>query len=235
MNDNNLQGIRQVTPEEIAKVEGIPLTPEELQKTQVLNLQEVEEAARFEKRTSKKPAIIVAIIGALLLTFGTTFQITQSMSQAAKEKKVEKRKEPVVETPKTVSLVCEFLAAHPENGTSEVYNVTFTFDDQGLTRETKVDTISAASGSDLGLATVKGLEEGYRKFMNPVNGYSISVVPNPAYTQIVTTVDADLTKIDFATFPEFQRTYYVTNVDYPLNTPKDQIATEMQAAGFNCN
>ena len=62
MNDNNLQGIRQVTPEEIAKVEGIPLTSEELQKTQVLNLQEVEEVARMEKLASKKPAIIVSYI-----------------------------------------------------------------------------------------------------------------------------------------------------------------------------
>ncbi len=234
MNQNNLQGIRQVSPEEVAQAEGVPLTQQDLQKTQVLNLKEVEEAARFEKLTSKKPAIIVAIIGALLLTFGTTFQITQSMSRA--EKKVEKRKEtPVEVVPKNTALVCELISNHPENGTSEIYSVTFEFDDQGLTRETKVSTVSATSGSELGSATVKGLEEGYKKFLNPVPGYTIAVVPNNTYTQIVTTVDADLTKIDFMTFPEFQRTYYVTNVDYPLNTSKEVISTELQTAGFTCN
>ncbi len=232
MNQNNYQGVRQVTQEEINRVEGIPLTQEELQKTQVLNLKEVEETARFEKLTSKKPAIIVAIIGALLLTFGTTFQITQSMSNA--NKKVEKREEPVVEEPTVSALVCEYMANHPENGTSEMYITTFTFDDQGLTKETKVDTISATVGSELGMSTVKGLEEGYQKFLNQVEGYQISALPNETYTQIVTTVEADLTKIDFLTFPEIQKTYYVTNVDYPLGTSKETISLEMQSVGFKC-
>ena len=83
MNQNNYQGIRQVTPEEIAQAQGIPLTHEELQKTQVLNLKEFSETVRFEKLTSKKPAIILAVIGALLITFGTTFQIAESLSKKA--------------------------------------------------------------------------------------------------------------------------------------------------------
>ena len=35
------------------------LTKEELQKTQILNLKELEETIVFEKKTSKKPAIFV--------------------------------------------------------------------------------------------------------------------------------------------------------------------------------
>ena len=50
------------------------MTQEELQKTQVLNLKDVEEAARFERITSKKPAIIVATIG--LVTVPTPFIFT---------------------------------------------------------------------------------------------------------------------------------------------------------------
>ena len=39
------------------------VTPEELQKTLVLNLADFEETARIEKMTSKKPALIVALLG----------------------------------------------------------------------------------------------------------------------------------------------------------------------------
>ena len=55
MNQNN-QNVRQITPEEIAQAEGLPkpMTPEELQKTQILNLNELENTIRFEKITSKK-------------------------------------------------------------------------------------------------------------------------------------------------------------------------------------
>ena len=56
------------------------MTQEELQRTQVLNLQEVEKVAKFEKRTSKKPALFVAFLGILSITFGTTFGITEMLS-----------------------------------------------------------------------------------------------------------------------------------------------------------
>ena len=56
------------------------MTQEELQKTQVLNLKDVEEAARFERITSKKPAIIVAAIGVLSIMFGATFGVVQTLT-----------------------------------------------------------------------------------------------------------------------------------------------------------
>ena len=39
---------------------------EELTRTQVLNLQELEHAAKYEKKTSKKPAAVLAILGVFL-------------------------------------------------------------------------------------------------------------------------------------------------------------------------
>ena len=56
MNNNN---VRQISDEEIKQ----ELTKEQLQQTQVLNFQEVQKAIRFEKITSKKPAILVAVLG----------------------------------------------------------------------------------------------------------------------------------------------------------------------------
>ena len=61
MNQNDMNNQpRMVTPEEIQQVNHI--SPEELQETQVLNLRDVQEAMKFEKRTSKKPAIILGIV-----------------------------------------------------------------------------------------------------------------------------------------------------------------------------
>ena len=47
-----------------------PMTQEELQRTQVLNLQEVEKVAKIEKSTSKKPALFFALLGILSITLG---------------------------------------------------------------------------------------------------------------------------------------------------------------------
>ena len=55
---------------------------EELQRTQVLNLKDVEETVKYEKSISKKPAMIIAIIGAIFLTLGSTLQIAKTMKKS---------------------------------------------------------------------------------------------------------------------------------------------------------
>ena len=62
MNNNN---VRQISEEEIKQT----LTKEELQQTQVLNLDELEKTIRIEKKTSKKPAILIATIGGIVFLF----------------------------------------------------------------------------------------------------------------------------------------------------------------------
>ena len=49
------------------------MTREELTKTQVLNLQELERVAKFERKTSKRPAVLFAIAGILSLTLGLSY------------------------------------------------------------------------------------------------------------------------------------------------------------------
>ena len=56
------------------------LTKEELQKTQILNLKELEETIVFEKKTSKKPAIFVAILGILSIIAGTSVMTVQHLN-----------------------------------------------------------------------------------------------------------------------------------------------------------
>lgn len=49
------------------------LAKEELTKTQVLNLSELERVANYEKRTSKKPAAILATLGVMCITLGLSY------------------------------------------------------------------------------------------------------------------------------------------------------------------
>ncbi len=116
-------GPRQISPEEVLQVQNPKqyqqqqqqqqqMTQQELQRTQVLNIDELEKTVRFEKISSKKPAIIVAAIGILFLTFGTTFQVASNLKGSSK---VEKRDiaEEVVEKndvkPATTNLNCNIL------------------------------------------------------------------------------------------------------------------------------
>ena len=52
---------------------------EELTRTQVLNIQELENAAKYEKRTSKKPAVFFAVLGLLSISLGVSYPGIQSM------------------------------------------------------------------------------------------------------------------------------------------------------------
>ena len=148
MNQGN-KDVRQITPEEIAQAEGLPMpmTQEELQKTQVLNLTELENTIRIEKITSKKPAIIVAVIGILLLTFGTTFQIIANLN-TDKEKKVENRQiEPKIET----NLKCVKTTLNNPNGTDVIYNISYDFEDDKLIEMLKNYKLTAVSGNKTGV------------------------------------------------------------------------------------
>ena len=48
--------------------QSVQVSQEELAKTQVLNLTDVQEIANFEKKTSKRPAVLFAIAGILAIT-----------------------------------------------------------------------------------------------------------------------------------------------------------------------
>ena len=160
-------GPRQISPEEVLQVQNPKqyqqqqqqqMTQQELQRTQVLNIDELEKTVRFEKISSKKPAIIVAAIGILFLTFGTTFQVASNLKGSSK---VEKRDiaEEVVEKndvkPATTNLNCNIAATNQADGTDTVYSILYTFEDNKLVGFKKVYTITPTPGNPLGAATVQ--------------------------------------------------------------------------------
>ena len=86
---------------------------EELTRTQVLNLQELEKAAKFEKKTSRKPAYFLAILGVFSISLGLCYPSITNMlsSRGGEDREVvsEQRQETVEEeTVNPLSLSCTF-------------------------------------------------------------------------------------------------------------------------------
>ena len=237
-------GPRQISPEEVLQVQNPKqyqqqqqqqMTQQELQRTQVLNIDELEKTVRFEKISSKKPAIIVAAIGILFLTFGTTFQVASNLKGSSK---VEKRDiaEEVVEKndvkPATTNLNCNIAATNQADGTDTVYSILYTFEDNKLVGFKKVYTITPTPGNPLGAATVQNYIIGYQPFLNPIDGYQISVIPTGE--GLVVTVEVDYTKLDLTLLNPTQQNHFTTKLDYPLETAKEKIQTDMVTNGLIC-
>jgi len=209
---------------------------EELQRTQVLNLKDVEETVKYEKSISKKPAMIIAIIGAIFLTLGSTLQIAKTMKKSV-EPKVEKReisKEKEIQTVAPVILECQNIQMNNPDGTNITYTINYTFNNYKLTNFTKKYSIAAIEGNQVGLQTIQQYIVGYRDFMNPVNGYTISVTPNETQTVLTAVVSADLEKVDMTTFPEMQKNHISTSIDYQKDTAFLTIQSDMSSKGFTC-
>ena len=235
MNQNNQQNqnVRQITPEEIAQAEGLPkpLTAEELQKTQVLNFKELQSTIKFEKLTSKKPAIIIAVIGIFLLLFGTTFQIATSLND--KNKRVEKRvveKEPaIVET----SLSCVKTTLNNPDSTDTTYNIDFYFENDKLTSEIREYKYTTTANNPTGEATIKSNLDKYQKLSSSTKGYQVSTNSKNAQ-ELTVIVQVDYKNLDLTVIPENNQQNNLTKVEYQKNINSNKVKNKMINEGFTC-
>ena len=229
---NNNQNVRQITPEEIAQVEGLPkpLTQEELQKTQILNFKDLQKTIKFEKMTSKKPAIILAIIGILLLTFGTTFQIASSLSN---NKKVEERKVEPAPTVVEKSLSCVKTTLNDTDGTDKVFNVDYYFENNDLSSIIKVYKYTASANNPNGENTIKTNLDTYQKLLSSTSGYQVNTTSSDTKTLEVK-VQVDYHSLDLTTIPQANQENSVTKIEYKRNTDMNTIKNDMVNQGFTC-
>lgn len=242
MNQNNIQGARQVSAEEVARVDGVPqgvpLTKEELQKTQVLNLKEFAEAVRFEKITSKKPAIIIAIIGALFIVLGSGFQVAKSLN-AAKEPTIEPRNAPVQEPveeevvePTNKSLTCTMATPNKPDGTDVYYTILYDFDNEKLIGFTKSYSVTATPGVEGGIEVIKTQIESFQPVITKMEGFESSVTPTE--TGYVANATADYLKMDLANIQDVYQSNFLTRIDFALDTPYSEVLEGMISRKFEC-
>ena len=221
------------------------MSTEELARTQVLNLDDLREVAKYEKKTSKRPAIFCAIFGAILLTLGAGVQgyITHQnkVKLEAIQKNVVKRKNPTIteqkpKVPATSTLKCTLSSQGNANGTNYVSEFTFEFANQKLKKETKVFMLDKIVGNKIGESAMNNLYVAYRNFEKingTVNGYSITSAPRGDVGFTITTL-IDLTLLNASSIPAEYNANAQIRVDFPLDSDYETVKTSATASGFIC-
>ena len=221
-NQQNVSRIRQMSSKEAAKAQGISVA--ELQKTQVLNLKAVEDAVRFEKLTSKKPAIVLGIVGIMLILFGTTFQIVDTV-QSRPKNVIEKRTTVVDEIDKTQKLQCK--QSSKSDGFTKDFTIVYTFEDDKLIGFTKTLQLVFTDTSKM-----QNLFTGFQSYANSSDGYSVKVEKTESEIKFVVEVDYDT--LDLTKLNPKQQEYYATKIDYALDTFYNRIKTDMVNGSYVC-
>lgn len=216
MNQNNQQNLHQVTPEE-------------LQKTLVLNLNDLEKTVIIEKKYSKKPVITIAIIGAIFLLFGSTFQVINIMQEKENEKLIEKRKEP--ETNERHISCTKTVLNNPTN-TDDIYSFTYYFKNNKLISETKVLSVIPTPGKEITDEKIYKYKEEIKQKMKSSTGYNVYLTENES--GFITTVEIDYERLDVTKLNPNQKNSILTEVDYKINTSEKEIKKDMKKQEFNC-
>ncbi len=210
------------------------ISQEELMKTQVLNLQDVEEAARYEKATSKKPAILVAVIGFFAIFLGTSLPFVNSlMNQKDTSLKTDKtiEKKQILNTESNLN--CTYTSLNNPDGTDTVLNIKLTFNNNKLIRTEKIFSINATIGNPLGITSIQNYINAYQPFLQQsIAGYQMT--STPVENGLIITSNVDLKTFNPETFPELHKSNVATNVDYILNTEKKLVNNDLATKGFTC-
>ena len=212
------------------------MSPEELEKTHVLNLDAVHDAIRYEKMTSKKPAIIVAVIGLIAILSGVFYQAYNSYSQKkAEQRKIEQRRQENKKVPliSTEFMNCKLSSQLNPDGTNYLMEINYGFTNQKLSEFTKKFTVVQTPGVELGANTIASYINAYKLFMNPIDGYQISVTPT-TNVGVVVIVKVDYKELDLTRLNPRQATHFSTSVDYFKNTEQEKIKEDMISKGYTC-
>lgn len=210
------------------------LNKEELTKTQVLNLNDLEKVAKYEKKISKKPAIFIAIFGLLLIISGIALQYTVF---APKEEKKPNNNTENKNTPTDngTGVSCNLSQLANADGTDLTQNVTLNFTKNQLKNYVKVLSIIPTVGNEVtGNATIKNILPIYQSLeATKINGYQISTTMQNAALQ--GTVIIDLTILDKTQITDAYKTNIFSNVEFDLNETKEAVVAKATAAGYTCN
>lgn len=216
------------------------LAKEELTKTQVLNLSELERVANYEKRTSKKPAAILATIGVICITLGLSYNNIVSIFTGTpvnnNENTVAHREnEAETSTPEPVgTLNCQYTNLAGYGGQDTNVTMTLIFNNGKLKSYTKIMSLTPTPGQEaVAATTIPQLLTNYQAFETvTVPGYQI--ISNAKGTGFETIVSIDLASLDSTKLISHHHNNVVTKVEFALDDTKETVMTKADALGYVC-
>lgn len=210
------------------------MSEEELQRTQVLNFDTFKQVARYEKISSKKPAIIVALLGVLAIVIGGTYPIVQSQMAKSNEKNkstVQARKREV--KPVTSELTCTQTTPSVGNGLDQTITIKYNFIDNKLTSFTKELNLGLTAGTTTGQVALQDFINALQPFLVQKDGYSVTA--KKIENGVVTTTSVDYKTVDINSLPEINQQNGYFNVMYLADTNMEAIKQDMTNYNYICN
>lgn len=217
------------------------MTREELTKTQVLNLQELERVAKFERKTSKRPAVLFAIAGILSLTLGLSYNnIMMAVDSidftnpAENTYRVDLDSQYDSATPvPTKKVTCTLLQPTQVDGTDKSTTYELFFSEQKLQTYVKTLTVAPTVGNPNGALAVQNILTTYQQLASSeVAGYKLTPETDNQSTKISVTID--LQDLDRGQLTYSHAANSFTNVEYNLDADEATIVAGLQASGYIC-
>ena len=216
------------------------VSQEELAKTQVLNLTDVQEIADFEKKTSKRPAVLFAIAGFLAITLGFSYaNIMNAIDAIPSKSTVEELPEiiyndNILNNVRVNEMNCTFTSPYNANGTSGVAAYKFIFDENDqLQRYTMTLTFDPQIGNADGVVAVQNYYNQY-KTLDVLELYGYQTVTTYTDTGMKTIISVDLTKLDKALLTPTHNSTMFSTVSDNLNDTKATILQKYSASNYLC-
>lgn len=218
---------------------------EELTKTQVLNLQELQKAANFERKTSKKPAIILAIIGVFSISLGIFYPsinalVSDNNTDSTQKTISEMREESPSDDKLNNSMVCTTSFTNPDS-TNTTLTYSFQFSDlKTLKFYTKEMSIKAITQLTQTPASIISLDTSLANLMQtPINGYLLEKIP--IASTVANVVDGYTAKLSVdmllfnpATLTPLHTSNSFANVEFNSTETDEVIKQKMISLGYKC-
>ncbi len=210
------------------------ISTEELAKTQVLNLDDVQRLAKYEKLISKKPALIVALIGAFSIIVGASAQTVVSLSKTEKPSPMPSinSKLTTESTEPKDQLVCTQNTVNEGAEISIQMTYTIDFKNNKVDNYTKTLDVNPTTTSVNSLTSIQNGLVSFKAYEgSPTEGYKLVVSNKESGYEVLTTIDPnklDSTKLS----PDISSNQFI-NADISKEQTKDQIKALLQ--GYTCN
>ncbi len=224
MDNNNNQNVEMVS---------IPVEDEST--TQVLNINEVEELAKMERKASRRPGMMFLFAGILAIALGVSFPYI--MSAIGDDSYLNNGEVPeevisdgeIEEDVLVKELICSKEKVDDINQITYLENITFNFNTNGLTgyvktlKTTPVDVTNAVYVAEL---------TGYLGLAVDTTGYNLTVLDNTVSYDASLAVD--LLSYDIATLGDNYKMLPFTNIVYSVNQTIDEVTILAETELYVC-
>ena len=214
------------------------MTREELTRTQVLNLSDFEKVAEFEKSTSKRPAIFLAILGIFCIMSGFSYNpilniVIDSITPEAPQ--VSKRIKDMDMTRMLSSTIsCHYTNLNTPNGLDINSDMTLTFYDNKLNSYTKTTTYVASLGKEKKSKSTTDTYYNAFKALETINipGYKQATSQITNGLEIKTIID--LKNLNASSLTTEHNGSIATKVEFTYESTIDEVLQQAKALNYDC-